>query len=112
MVNVATRVLLATPAIAPGIEGLLRELVHRPPHLQFAVRSKRHSSARQLRGNDAVEHIDAAVNALENVDRCAHAHEIARKIFRQMLSDPRRHVVALAVSFAYSQSSNGQAVKG
>jgi hypothetical protein len=65
----------------------------------------------QLRGDDTVEHIDAAVNALQNVDGGAHTHEIARELLRQAFGDERGHIVPLEMSFAYCQASDSQSVK-
>ena len=52
------------------------------------------------------------MNALEHINRCADAHEITRKIFRQVFGHEFRQIVALVMSFAHGQPSNRQAIKG
>src|SRR5947199_10760259 len=112
MVNVGARVLAAGLAIASVIDRLLEKFMHGAAQLKFSLGCKGHPSLCQLRGDNAVEHIDPAVNTLENIHRSADAHEITRKLFRQMFGHESRHFVALAMRFAYGQPSDSQAVKG
>src|SRR6266480_1918288 len=112
MVNVGARVLAAGLAIASGINRLLEKFMHGAAQLKFSLRREGHPSLCQLRGDNTVEHIDPAVNALENINRSADAHEITGKLFRQIFGHESRHLVALTMRFAYSQPSNSQAVKG
>src|SRR5712692_2048429 len=112
MVHVRARVVLAGLAIALGINRIFAKFMHGAAQLQFAMRRKGHSSLCQLRGNNTVKHIDPTVNALENIDRGAHTHEITRESVRQMFCDESRQLVALTLSFADGQTANGEAIKG
>src|SRR5437867_4452232 len=112
MMKVRARVVLAGLAIAPGINRSFDKLIYGATQLQFSLRRKGHSLSCQSRGNNTVEHIDPTVDAFENIDRGAHAHEITREGIRQMLGDESRHLVALTMSFADGQAANGEAIKG
>src|SRR6266536_1771191 len=112
MVNVNTRVLAAGLAIASSINKLLEKFIHKTAQLKFSLRRENHPSLCQLREDNTVEHIDPAVNTLENINRSADAHEITRKLFRQIFGHESRHLVALTMRFAYGQPSNSQVVKG
>src|SRR5262245_44704513 len=98
--------------VAARIDRLFYEFVDRAAELQFSLGGKRHAALRQLRWNDAVEHIDAAVHALEYVERRADSHQITRQHSRQMLGDELGHVVALAIGFADCESADRQTVEG
>ena len=80
MMKVRARVVGASQAVARGIKFLLRELVHRAPHLEFSKTREGNSSASILIREDAVEHVDPAVNRFEDIAGSSDSHEIARKI--------------------------------
>ena len=62
MVQVGARVVAAGLAIALGVERLFGEFMHGAAQLKFPVRGERHAALRQLRRDDAVEHVDAAMD--------------------------------------------------
>ena len=58
-------------------------------------------------GQHAVEHIDAQGNTFQDVDRRAHAHQVAGLILGQDLADQVGHVVHIFGRLAYRQSADG-----
>jgi hypothetical protein len=82
VVEIRTRVPHAGGAIAKWVEIAFRELVDASPELQKPTRGKCAAALRHLRRDDAVEHVHAAMNCLEDVQWCPDPHEISRTILR------------------------------
>src|SRR3954468_8870362 len=76
------------------------------------MRGERHTLLRHLQGQNAVEHIDSAMHTLEELDRCAYPHTIARERRTELGGDEFGHGIALAVSFSDGETANGKAVEG
>ena len=71
MMQVGAGVARAGGAMAQRIERTLDEFVNAPPQLQKAARSKGAAALRDLRGDNAVEHVHPAVHRFEDVEgRC------------------------------------------
>ena len=62
--------------------------------------------------DNAVEHIDASVHALENVQRRSYAHQVARAICWQKLGCEFAGCLALFLAFANCQPANCVAIEG
>ena len=78
MMQIGAGIARAGGAGAGGIELFLGEFVNAAAQLQKAARGESAAALRDLRGDDAVEHVDAAMHGFEDVERRADAHEIAR----------------------------------
>ena len=78
MMQISARVLAAGLAPAIGVERLFAQFIYGAAQLEFSMRGEDNSALGQLRWDNAVEHVDAAVHAFENVDGRAHAHQITR----------------------------------
>ena len=111
MVEVRARVMLAGMAVAFGVDRFLGEFVHGATEMKFTVRGKRRAALRELRGNDAVEHVDAAVHGFENIDRCAHAHQVTGQMGGQLFSHHTGELVAFVMRFADREAADGNAVE-
>ena len=111
MVQISARVVPAGDAIALGIEGSLGEFVHGPPQLKFPVRGKGQAALRALRRHDAVEHVDASMNGLEQIQRCAHTHQVARQARRQNICDAPRNGITLEMGLTDSKAANRQTIE-
>ena len=98
-------------AIALRVERRLVEFVARPRQPQFAVRGKHRAALRELRGDDAVKHVHPAMHRLQNIDRRAHPHQVARQRLRQKIRHEARELIALRVRLAHRQPADGQPVK-
>ena len=59
----------------------------------------------------AVEHVHAAGDAVDQVLRPAHAHEVARAVRGQLRAGVLEHGVALGLGLAHGQSADGVAVE-
>ena len=57
--------------------------------------------------HDAVEHVDTAFDAFEDVHRRSHAHEVARAVLGKNLVDHLDHFVHFLCRFAHGQSADG-----
>jgi hypothetical protein len=66
----------------------------------------------ERRRDDAVEHVHAERNRLEDVDRRAHPHQVAWPILGQEPGRERDEVCPLATRVAHRQPSDGEAVEG
>ena len=85
MVQVGARVVPASLTAAMGVDRPLRKLMHGSAQLNLPLRGENDAALRELGGDDAVEHVDAAMNGFQQIDRRAHAHEIARQMRRKMI---------------------------
>jgi hypothetical protein len=70
-----------------------------------------HTLLRHGRGQDAVEHVHAAVHGLEQVERRADAHEVARQFARQQIGDPLGGGVALLTPLAHCEPTDREAIE-
>jgi len=71
VMQVGPRVARTGRASAERIERVLGEFVHAAAQLQESARRERRPALRDLRGDDAIEHVHAAVHGLEDVERRA-----------------------------------------
>src|SRR5574344_641666 len=60
--------------------------------------------------HNTVKHVHSSFYTLKQVDRCAHAHQIARLVGRQNAIDHLYHLIHYICRFANSQTANGIAV--
>src|SRR3954470_14018223 len=84
MVQVGAGVFATSLAAAARVNGLVGKFINAPFQTEFPMRSENRATLGELRGNNAVEHIHAAVHRLENIERRTDAHEIARQVFGEM----------------------------
>ena len=87
MVEISARVARTRRAAALGIQRFVGKFIDAAPQLQIAARGEGRAALRDLRGDDAVEHVHAAMHRFENVERCADAHEVARAVVREELRE-------------------------
>jgi hypothetical protein len=111
VVEIRPRITSAGRAIAGRIEFFVCVFVNAPPHLQEAAGSEDRAALRELRRHDAIEHVHAAMNGFQDIERGAHPHQIARLVFRKKLRRELAHLFALVSAFAYGQPANGKAVE-
>ena len=104
--------MLARVAVALRIERRFVEFVARSRHPEFAVRRKNRAALRELRRDDAIKHIHAAMHRFQNINRRANAHEVARQIFREKIGHEAGEFVALRMRFADGESADGESVEG
>ena len=112
VVEIGARVVLAGRAGAARVERLVRVLVHAPAQLQVAPRGEDPAALAEGRRQDAVEHVEAAVHGLEQVERRADAHQVARPVPRHSRGGLLADVLPLVAPLAHGQSADGQAVEG
>ena len=112
VVDVGARVGAAGGAGAAGVEWFFGEFIHGAAAVDFAVRGEGGAALGELGGDDAIEHVHAAVHGFEDVDRGAHAHEVAGQVFGQLGGDDAGELVALGVGFADGEAADGEAVEG
>ena len=60
---------------------------------------------------DAVEHVHAAIDRLDQIDRLAHAHQIAGAVLGQELGRVIQHLAHGLMAFAHGQAADGVAVE-
>ena len=111
VVEVGARIPPAGRAVARRIELLLGEFIDAAPQLQVAARGENPAPLRDLRRDDAVEHVHAPVHRLENVEWRAHAHEVARLVLWQKARRERARVLALAFPLADRKPSDRESVE-
>src|ERR1700722_16376807 len=66
--------------VALGIQLILCKLVNSPAQLKVPTRGKRPTPLCHLRGDDAVEHIHAAMNRFQDIQRRPYPHHVAWQI--------------------------------
>ena len=74
--------------------------------VHHAILRKDHTIATITGWHDAVEHIHAAFDTLQDIPWCTYTHEVARFVLRQNIVDHLNHGVHIFGRFAYSQSAN------
>ena len=112
VMQIAARILGADRALAQGVDLLLRELIDRAAQLQDATRGIRRSELGDFVRDDAVEHVDAAVDGFEEVERGADAHQVARLVVREHRRGDLTRVFALGLAFADREAADGEPVEG
>src|SRR5687768_302143 len=80
VMQVGARMFAASLTRAAGIKRLLGEFVNGTPEMKFALGREHRSTLCELRRDDAVEEIDAAMHRLEDVEGSADAHQVPGKI--------------------------------
>ncbi len=111
VMQIGARVARAGRAGAGGIEFFVGEFVNAAAHLEKTARGEGGAALRQLRRHDAVEHVDAAMDRFEDVERRADAHEIARFVRRQELRGELAQVFALALALADCETADGETIE-
>ena len=77
--------------------------------VEAAVARERGAVAAHARGRDAVEEVDAAPNALDEILGKADAHEVARAVARQLGVDDLEDAVHVGLGFADRESADAEA---
>lgn len=106
MVQVRARVHPTCLAFARRIERIFVELVDAAIDMNFASRRKRGAAFRKIRRNDTIEHVDAPVNGLEQIERRTDAHQVARLIFRHQRRRQLAEIFALRFRFTDRESAD------
>src|ERR1700719_225167 len=106
MPKIGARVAAANRARALRIDRTLVFDVARvlDEHAPFA--SVQASMARRSRGQHAIHHVNAARNIIGNLFRPAHAHQVARPLFRQQRGNLRSHFAGDFVWLADGQAAD------
>ena len=102
----------AGEARAGGVERLVREPVVAAGEPDAPRRGEGRPLPRHRGGKDAVEHVDALADRLEEIRRGADAHEVARAPARQQLRRAADDVGALGARVAHREAADGEAVEG
>ncbi len=111
VVEIGARVLDTRRAGAAGVEGRLGELVDAAVQVQAAARRECHSLLGQDRRHGAVEHVDATIDRLQEVERGADAHEIAREMLGQERRRERGTALAFDLALADREAADRVAVE-
>src|SRR2546423_10109961 len=111
MTQVGARVSAADRARASVVEGPGVGRPARVLDVQLSARGERLPVATVARRHHAVEHVNAARDALYQVFRRADAHQVARRVRRHLWRDPFDHLVHHFLLFAHAQSPDGVAVE-
>src|SRR2546423_1708716 len=111
MTQVGARVSAADRARASVVEGPGVGRPARVLDVQLSARGERLTVATVARRHHAVEHVNAARDALYQVFRRTDAHQVARRCRRHLWRDPLDHLVHHFLLFADAQSPDGVAVE-
>ena len=111
MVQVGAGVARTGRARAIGIERVVRAFVNPAPELQESARGERPAALGDLGGDNAIEHVDTAMDGFENIERRSNAHEVAGFVLRQERCREFTGVLALAFAFAHGKTANRVAVE-
>ena len=98
-------------AVAERIEFVLGKFIHAATQLQKPARSERAASLSDLRGDDAVKHVHAAMHCFEQIERRAYAHEVAREILREKLRGEFASVLPLAPALTDCEPPDGVSIE-
>ncbi len=98
-------------AVAGGIERAVVLGKFAALDVELAERGVQRAVAGVARGQDAVEHVHARVDAFDDVQRRAHAHEIAGLFGRQYGSRMVQHLHHDVLAFAYGKPADGIALE-
>src|SRR4029453_2447794 len=80
-------------------------------HLEETAGGEDGAALCQLRRHDAVEHVDATMDRFEDVERSAHAHEIARFVRRKEVRGELAQVFALALTLADCETTDCETIE-
>ena len=97
VIQIGNRIRRTGRAVASGIDRSLHRPVGGAPQVPPAHAGERHALFRQRGGQDAIEHVDAAMHGLEEVERRSHTHQIPRPLRRQELRHDRRAILPLTL---------------
>src|SRR2546421_9959618 len=111
MAQVSARVAAADRARAKLVQGARVGRPARVLDVQLSARGERLPVATVARRDDAVEHVNAARDALDQVFRRADAHQVARRVRRHLWRDPFDDLVHHFLLLADAQSPDGVAVE-
>ena len=111
VMQVGPRVARTGRAGAERIERGVGEFVHASAQLQKSARRESGPALRDLRGDDAIKHVHAAVHGFEDVERRADAHEVARAIKREKLCGEFAGVLAFAAALADGEAADGESIE-
>ena len=70
---------------------------------------KQHGISAIAGGHHTIKHIYPKTNVFQNVPGCAHAHEVAGLLRRQVCATPLANVVHHLLGFAHAEAANGVA---
>src|SRR5262249_42429407 len=107
--DVRARESAARRAIAFLVEWPLVEAEFSPLDVEPAVARERRAVPPHPRRRDAIEEVDAATDALDEVLGKAHAHEIARRFARQLGVDDVEDAVHVRLGLADGQAADAVA---
>ena len=109
MTQIRPRILCVHESFSRGIH---RREVH-PPFLVLevddALRGEQHAVAPVACRHHAVEHVDPPFDALQDVGRRAHPHQVTRTVFRQDGVDQLDHLIHLLRRLTHRQAADGVA---
>ena len=111
VVKVGAGVARAGRARAVGIEWVVRAFVNPAPELQESARGERPAALGDLGGDDAIEHVDPAMDGFENIERRSNAHEVAGFVLRQERCREFTGVLALAFALTHGKTAYRVAVE-
>ena len=96
--------------VGVGVDGREVVLPFLVAHVDRPEAGEELAVAAVARGHDAIEHVDAPLDGLQEVDRRADAHEVAGLVFGKDLVDDLDHLVHLLGRLAHGQSADRVAV--
>jgi hypothetical protein len=109
--QVRPRVARTRFAAARCIERLIRDAVDAATEVELAARRERDAVLCERGRHDAVEHVDAAVHGLEQIERRADAHQVTRLVGGQQRRGQLGHVLALRTGLADGEAADRVAVE-
>ncbi len=109
MANVRPRERLARIAITRLINGMLISRESSVHEVESSFRRKGGVVAGQAGRQDAIENVDAARHAVDQIFRRANTHQVAGFIFGQKWNDHVERVVHLLFGLANGESADGDA---
>ena len=80
-------------------------------HIHCAVARKCLCRATGARWHNAIEHINAAFNRAQNIQRCAHTHQVSWLVRRQQWRCCGNHIKHNLLGFAHRQAAHRIAIK-
>ena len=89
-----------------GVDGREVVLPLLVAHVHRSLIGEQHRIATIAGGHDAVEHVDATLNGLQDVLWCTDAHQVARTVLGQDVVDHLNHLVHHLRRFTDSQSTD------
>ena len=108
--DIGAAVALADRAVAFRVDWGIVQLIFCVVDVDDALPGEQVAVARIAAGHDAVEQVDAAVDRLDNVDRCANPHQVARLVLGHIGFNLLDDVVHHRRRLAHRQTADGVAV--